>query len=320
MKSGIDKNKLPIALAVIWLIISIPLSWPVYEEVFDEDLLNRLFSWIAVATPSWLSVGWKWLVNGKVFPKWFWGPTVLLNIGIILIFLDDRYLDDHAYIPIGCLLAFVIIIVAYDGMALKTGFKVKKSNPFSDEAMAETRQRLRGVIENNAELATNLADKLMDTTARFIEELNPEMMSVKSFEDLERAGLNSEIPKFGRDKVAAEHSLVCALHVFGKPYDDFSKSGVYDFICSHFITKQSPLRGDPEQFGYVTRKDIPRLIKLVDSFSESKSANVHAAFVFSALMKSNGFPNPMDNEDKMKVGSFGVKSLNTLRNIYKTGH
>jgi hypothetical protein len=31
------------------------------------------------------------------------------------------------------------------------------------------------------------------------------------------------------------------------------------------------------------------------------------------------FPNPIDHEDNMNVSSFGVRNLNTLRNVCKTG-
>ncbi len=317
MKFGIDKNKLPIALGAIWLVVSIPLSSPIYDELFYEDVLNRLFPWLIVGASTWLPIGWKWLTNSSDFPKWFWISCILANVSVILIFLNDWSLDELAFVPISSLIAFIVIVVAYDGKSLFRSGKAQKSNLFSEEAMAATRERLRGVIEKNAEHTVELADDLMEAAAGIIEELNPETMSEESYLNLEQAGLNSEIPKFQRDKVAAEYSLVCSLHVFGKPYEDFSKSGVHDFICSHFLTKQSPVGADPEQFGYVTRNDIPKLQKLVDSFSDSKSANVHAAFVFSALMKANGFPNPMEKDDKMKVGSFGVRSLNLLREIYK---
>jgi hypothetical protein len=312
---NIDKDKLPIAIAVIWLALSIPLSIPIYEEFFyDDDLLNRVFSWALVGAGSWVPVGWKWLTNKRPYPKPFVIVTVLIGLVTIIMFMDDRHLDDHVYVPIGAMIALILTIYAYDG----SSFFKKRNKPFSKKAMAEAGKKSQAIIEKNAERTVDLADEVMQDTADFIGALLRETMGKDSFSALESIGISSELPKFQRDKVAAEFSLVCALHVFGKPYDDFRKSGVHDFICSHFVTKEAPIEADPEQFGYITRNDLPKLLKLVDSMNEAKHPNVQAAFVFAALMKINGFPNPIEGDKQnMRVPKFGIRCLNKLRGIYK---
>lgn len=313
---NIDKDKLPIAIAVIWLALSIPLSIPVYEEFFyDDDILNRIFSWALVGSGAWVPVGWKWLTNKKTYPRLFVISAMLIGVTVTILFLDDRYLDDHLYVPVGAIIAFLSIVYAYDG----SSFFKRKNKLFSKKAMADAAKKSQVVIEKNAERTTELADVVMQDTANFIGELVPETLSEESLSALESIGMSSEVPKFQRDKVAAEFALVCALHVFGKPYDDFRKSGVHDFICSHFLTKQAPTEADPEQFGYITKSDLPKLLKLVASMNEAKHPNVQAAFVFAALMKANGFPNPIEGDKQnMRVPKFGIRSLNKLREIYKS--
>ncbi|MCU9849325.1 hypothetical protein OEZ60_15080 [Defluviimonas sp. WL0024] len=115
----VDKEKLPKAIAAIWLLLSIPLSIPIYEEFFrGDDILSRVFSWLIVGSASWLPFGWRWLTNNQAYPRAFVALVALCGIGLIFLFLDDRYLDEYFYIPLAWTMTFVAIAVSHDGMRI----------------------------------------------------------------------------------------------------------------------------------------------------------------------------------------------------------
>lgn len=88
----IDRQKLPIAIAAIWLLLSIPFSIPIHEELFREnDFLSRIFSWLIVGSAAWVPFGWKWLTNKQTYPSAFVFLAVLAGLALVFVFLNDRY-------------------------------------------------------------------------------------------------------------------------------------------------------------------------------------------------------------------------------------
>lgn len=112
----VDRQKLPIAIAAIWLLVSIPFSIPIHEELFrDNDFLSRIFSWLIVGSAAWVPFGWRWLTNKQTYPRAFALLVVLAGLALVLIFLNDRYLDEYFYVPLGATVTFAAIILSHDG-------------------------------------------------------------------------------------------------------------------------------------------------------------------------------------------------------------
>lgn len=111
----VDRQKLPIAIAAIWLLVSIPFSIPIHEELFrDDDFLSRVFSWLIVGSAAWVPFGWRWLTNKQTYPKAFVLLVVLAGLALVLIFLNDRYLDEYFYVPLCATVTFAAIILSHD--------------------------------------------------------------------------------------------------------------------------------------------------------------------------------------------------------------
>ena len=112
----VDRQKLPIAIAAIWLLVSIPFSIPIHEELFrDDDFLSRVFSWLIVGSAAWVPFGWRWLTNKQTYPRAFVLLVVLAGLALVFIFLNDRYLEDYFYVPLGATVTFAAIILSHDG-------------------------------------------------------------------------------------------------------------------------------------------------------------------------------------------------------------
>lgn len=323
-----------LAIAVVWCGFSIPLSEIIFDEVVGGDFLTRVFVWWIVSASAWVPFGWKWVIGGELFSKKFVFILLVLHACAVLAFFSDRYLDDHAYIPILASLVFCAEVFAFDRFAWfrQTGLRStktveareepKKKELFSEASMKETRQRLRKILEYNLDFALKQSDDLITDTGLLLTGLYPEMLSHKHLSAMDEIGLRSEMIEHQRDKVATEYAFVCAVHVFGRVYDDFQASDLYQELKTHFLSKEPvdphPALPDEDQ-SYITERELPKLLTLAEKFEEAKHPNVQAGITLAVIMKTHGFPSPFDDDDhRKKVGNFGVMSLNRLREVYKT--
>lgn len=118
---NVDKEKLSISIAAIWLLLSIPLSNPIHEEFIGEnDLLSRIFSWLIVGAAAWVPFGWRWLTNKQPYPRVLIFLAVASGILLMFLFINDRYLEDYFYVPLGATVTFVAIVLSHDGIRLLT--------------------------------------------------------------------------------------------------------------------------------------------------------------------------------------------------------
>jgi hypothetical protein len=118
----IDHKKATMALSAIWVLISIPISEHLYQQVLDGGLFMRIFALLTVASPVWIHYGLQWLTNGATIQKKYLAGIIVLGGFLAFIFAESRYWDELAYIPLITTIFFAILSQAnriFSGQGIK---------------------------------------------------------------------------------------------------------------------------------------------------------------------------------------------------------
>lgn len=116
------KMRRVIAISVIWLFVSLPLSELVYYEVFGKGFYTRIFCLLALLSPIWLYFGWLWLMDQKKLSR-----KMLVGFSALYLLcsysLAEERLGEIAFIPVLCLGVIFALRVAIDGFTVPAFFK-----------------------------------------------------------------------------------------------------------------------------------------------------------------------------------------------------
>lgn len=110
MVMPIDKEKLAYAISAIWALICLPISEFIYDEVLDSGFLMRIFALLLVLAPIWIVFGWRWLTSKKPMPAKIWIGISGVFVFFGFAFASDRYLDEITFVPVLCLIAFLLLV------------------------------------------------------------------------------------------------------------------------------------------------------------------------------------------------------------------
>ena len=118
--------KLVVAVSAMWVLISIPLSLHLYDEVSGDGLLMRGFALAVIAAPVWAYYGWLWLSDSTPVRPPYLGSILVLGLVLSFSVGSDDYIEDLAYIPSLIALVFVVIaLVGSDGRGQKAAVGLK---------------------------------------------------------------------------------------------------------------------------------------------------------------------------------------------------
>lgn len=197
----IDGKKASLAISAIWVLVSIPISEHLYQEVIGEGLLMRIFALLTVASPVWLHYGLRWLMNDASIRGKYLIAVVVLGCVIAYIFSEDYYWNNLTYIPVAMTLFFVFLsrTESFFSARYTLGLRPQGKQPSPPKIAPD---KLRKLEEINAK-----ARPLLDVTHH----LATEILSL-----LQSQGGRSPMPEIihaDADAVKAAYSLVYAAYM-----------------------------------------------------------------------------------------------------------
>ncbi|SIQ93300.1 hypothetical protein SAMN05421641_11820 [Paracoccus thiocyanatus] len=171
----IDHKKASMALSAIWVLISIPISEHLYQQVLDGGLFMRIFALLTVASPVWLHYGLQWLTNGTTIQRKYLVGIIVLGGGLAFMFAESLYWDELAYIPLITTIFFAVLSQAnciFSGQGIEALRSPKKRldahmiAPDKLQKLEAVRSKARPLLDITHDLATEILGLLQSHGAR----------------------------------------------------------------------------------------------------------------------------------------------------------
>lgn len=144
-----DRRKLGITLSALWILASIPISEDLFQEVFRDGFMMRIFALALAATPVWLFYGLKWLTNGSPIGRTHAVIIFLVGIGLAILATNSREWNEVAYIPVTASITFLLLVAA-------TQWRTHSAAQRQDYIPSRTYSRLSAFSEKAAYLIVSL--------------------------------------------------------------------------------------------------------------------------------------------------------------------
>jgi len=252
------------ALSAIWVLISIPISEHLYQQVLDGGLFMRIFALLTVASPVWLHYGLQWLTNGAEIPRKYLLGIIALGGGLAFMFSESRYWDELAYIPLIGTIFFAIlnqakiIFSAQSVSALNSAKKRQKLEAIQSKA--------RPLLDITHDLATEILSLLQAHGGRspMPEVIHADADAVKAAYSLVYAAYIQK-----RDKAAAHrHTAILVM------YQATMSQNLLPLIIPKIPNTPPLSQSDMESEAF--RAPVREMIKLQGKFATEVIANIEA--------------------------------------------
>lgn len=145
-------------------------------------------------------------------------------------------------------------------------------------------------------------------------------------------GIPSEMSEWFLKQMGAHFSFMCSFYIFGKPFEDFSKSPAYEYMLSHFSKLDFNYKEDRvvealgQKMDYFGTDEIVQLLKEVEKVklkTKDEPLNMHrtndkyAAFDFLCIVRRNHHLPIIDPSKAGRAYHFCGKNMAMLRQIFQ---
>lgn len=263
------------ALSAIWVLISIPISEHLYQQVLDGGLFMRIFALLTVASPVWLHYGLQWLTNGAEIPRKYLLGIIALGGGLAFMFSESRYWDELAYIPLIGTIFFAIlnqakiIFSAQSVSALNSAKKQQNNKAIAPEKLQKLeaiQSKARPLLDTTHDLATEILSLLQAHGGRspMPEVIHADADAVKAAYSLVYAAYIQK-----RDKAAAHrHTAILVM------YQATMSQNLLPLIIPKIPNTPPLSQSDMESEAF--RAPVREMIKLQGKFATEVIANIEA--------------------------------------------